>query len=61
MLTRAVKDHEGRKMPPNDIGNVMEFEHGKRDGVNISKVRLLFSFSLFFVLSNRERVSVSLS
>ncbi|XP_052312639.1 uncharacterized protein LOC18095972 isoform X4 [Populus trichocarpa] len=37
MLTRAVKDHEGRKMPPNDIGNVMEFEHGKRDGVNISK------------------------
>jgi hypothetical protein len=56
MLTRAGKDHEGRKMPPNDIGNVMEFEHGKRDGVNISKVRLLFSFSLFFVLSNRERV-----
>ncbi|XP_061943894.1 uncharacterized protein LOC133668168 isoform X1 [Populus nigra] len=37
MLTRAGKDHEGRKMPPNDIGNVMEFEHGKRDGVNISK------------------------
>jgi len=61
MLTRAGKDHEGRKMPPNDIENVMEFERGKRDGVNISKVRLLFSFSLFFVLSNRERVSVSLS
>ncbi|XP_073268657.1 uncharacterized protein [Populus alba] len=37
MLTRAGKDHEGRKMPPNDIVNVMEFEHGKRDGVNISK------------------------
>ena len=56
MLTRAGKDHEGRKMPPNDIGNVMEFEDGKRDGVNISKARLLFSFSLFFVLSNRKRV-----
>ncbi|XP_011010329.1 PREDICTED: uncharacterized protein LOC105115198 isoform X3 [Populus euphratica] len=37
MVTRAGKDHEGRKMPPNDIGNVMEFEHGKRDCVNISK------------------------
>ncbi|XP_011013194.1 PREDICTED: uncharacterized protein LOC105117280 isoform X3 [Populus euphratica] len=37
MLTRSGKDHEGRKMPPNDIGNVMEFEHVKRDGVNISK------------------------
>ncbi|KAJ6753560.1 POLYADENYLATE-BINDING PROTEIN INTERACTING PROTEIN [Salix purpurea] len=37
MLTKAGKDHEERKMPPNDTGNAMEFEHGKRDDVNISK------------------------
>ncbi|KAB5521689.1 hypothetical protein DKX38_026008 [Salix brachista] len=37
MLTKAGKDHEERKMPPNDMGNAMEFEHGKRDDVNISK------------------------
>ena len=49
MLTRAGKDHEGRKMLPNDIGNVMEFEHGKRDGVKISKVRLLFFVLFCFV------------
>ncbi|KAJ6776502.1 ATAXIN 2-RELATED [Salix koriyanagi] len=37
MLTKAGKDHEEREMPPNDMGNAMEFEHGKRDDVNISK------------------------
>ena len=45
MLTKSGKDHEEGKMPPNDMGNAMEFEDGKRDDVNISKVRLLFSFS----------------
>uniref|UniRef100_A0A6N2KAZ3 Ataxin 2 SM domain-containing protein n=1 Tax=Salix viminalis TaxID=40686 RepID=A0A6N2KAZ3_SALVM len=30
MLTKAGKDHEERKMPPNDMGNAMEFEHGEK-------------------------------
>ncbi|CAK7338482.1 unnamed protein product [Dovyalis caffra] len=41
MLTKVGKDHEGRKTLPNDIGNAMEFEHGKRDGINVSKGKIL--------------------
>ncbi|XP_034912817.1 uncharacterized protein [Populus alba] len=37
MLTKAGKDPEGRKMPPNQIGKTMEFEHGERDGLHIPK------------------------
>ncbi|KAG6756607.1 hypothetical protein POTOM_040042 [Populus tomentosa] len=37
MPTKAGKDPEGRKMPPNQIGKTMEFEHGERDGLHIPK------------------------
>jgi len=54
MLTKAGKDPEGRKTPPNQIGKTMEFEHGERDGVHIPKVRLLFSFLLFCGLLGKQ-------
>ncbi|KAL9383130.1 hypothetical protein Peur_023453 [Populus x canadensis] len=37
MPTKAGKDPEGRRTPPNQIGKTMEFEHGERDGVHIPK------------------------
>jgi hypothetical protein len=54
MPTKAGKDPEGRKTPPNQIGKTMEFEHGERDGVHIPKVRLLFSFLLFCGLLGKQ-------
>ena len=48
MPTKAGKVPEGRKMPPNQIGKTMAFDHGERDGVHIPKVRLLFSFLFLF-------------
>ncbi|KAJ6293254.1 hypothetical protein OIU78_025276 [Salix suchowensis] len=37
MPTKAGKGPEGRKMPPNQIGKTMAFDHGERDGVHIPK------------------------
>ncbi|KAJ6332770.1 hypothetical protein OIU77_008760 [Salix suchowensis] len=37
MPTKAGKGSEGRKMPPNQIGKTMAFDHGERDGVHIPK------------------------
>lgn len=42
--TRAGKEHEGRKLPLNHIGNASEHDYRKSDGVNLSEVIFFFFF-----------------
>lgn len=48
--TRAGKEHEGRKLPLNHIGNASEHDYRKSDGVNLSEVIFFFLFSLGIIL-----------
>lgn len=37
------KEHDGRKVSPNDVGNSLDVEYGKKDRTNLVKVYFLFT------------------
>lgn len=49
--TRAGKEHDGRKLPLNHIGNASEHDYRKSDGVNLSEMRESYGASV-----NRRQV-----